>query len=154
MLLIIGDGTEYGKLDEWYEANRGCCIKLMQRLPKEDYDLLVKSCDVGLIFLDHHFTIPNFPSRLLSYLENRKPVLCATDPFCDMGKIAEENGFGFWCESDSVEGFTSILNKMLLADIKSMGAKGFSFLCDNYLVSHTYETIISHFESKDVNGQV
>ena len=42
-------------------------------IPKEDYDQLAKACDVGLIFLDYRFTIPNYPSRLLPYLKEKKP---------------------------------------------------------------------------------
>ena len=30
------------------------------------------------------------------------PVLCATDPNTDIGTIAEENGYGYWCESNSL----------------------------------------------------
>ena len=115
------------------------------RYPKVDYDQLVKACDAGLIFLDHRFTIPNYPSRLLSYLENKMPVLCATDPNSDMGRIAEENGYGYWCESNSVEAFTSILDKMIHSDRKAMGENGYEFLCKNYLVQNTYDAIMRHF---------
>ena len=120
----------------------------MQSLPKSDYDLLVKSCDVGLIFLDHRFTIPNYPSRLLSYLENKMPVLCATDVNTDIGKIAEENGYGYWCESVKPENFTTLVDKMLASDRKAMGEKGFEFLKNNYLVEHTYNAIMAHFNGK------
>ena len=142
--VVIGNGTEYQKLDSWYDNNKGKNVTLMQRLPKEDYDMLVRSCDVGLIFLDHRFTIPNFPSRLLPYLENKMPVLCATDPNTDMGKMAEENGFGLWCESNSVVDFTNILLQMISADRKEMGEKGYEFLCKNYLIENTYNAIIKH----------
>ena len=64
--LIVGNGTEYGKLESWYKQAKPKSVSLYARLPKEDYDILVQSCDVGLIFLDHRFLIPNFPSRLLS----------------------------------------------------------------------------------------
>ena len=117
----------------------------MQSLPKSDYDLLVKSCDVGLIFLDHRFTIPNYPSRLLSYLENKMPVLCATDVNTDIGKIAEKNGYGYWCESVKPEDFTAMVDKMLASDRKAMGEKGYEFLKNNYLVEHTYNAIMAHF---------
>lgn len=142
--VIIGNGTEYQKLESWYEKNKGRNVTLMQRLPKDDYDMLVKSCDVGLIFLEHRFTIPNFPSRLLPYLENKMPVLCATDPNTDMGRIAEGNGFGCWCESNSVEAFTDILNRMISADRKDMGEKGYEFLCKNYLIENTFNAIVKH----------
>lgn len=55
------------------------------------------------------------------------PLVCATDPNIDMGAIADENGFGFWCESNSVEAFTSILDKLINSDGKAMGKKDMSF---------------------------
>jgi len=144
--VVVGNGTEYNKIDNWYRANNDCSVKLMQRLPKEDYDMLVRYCDVGLIFLDHRFTIPNYPSRLLSYLENKMPVLCATDPNTDMGRIAEENGYGYCCESVKPEDFTALVDKMLASDRKAMGEKGYLFLKENYLVEHTYNAIMKHLK--------
>ena len=143
--LVIGNGTELPRLQAWYEEKKPNSVTVMNGLPKADYDQLVKACDVGLIFLDHRFTIPNYPSRLLSYLENKMPVLCATDPNTDMGRIAEENGYGYWCESNSVEAFTTILDKMINSDLKAMGEKGYEFLKENYLVENTYNAIMKHF---------
>lgn len=147
--LVVGSGTEYAKLEAWIDEVRrkkeDVSVCLMQGLPKEDYDMLVRSCDVGLIFLDYRFTIPNYPSRLLSYLENKMPVLCATDVNTDIGRIAEENGYGFWCESVNPEDFTALVDKMLAADRKAMGEKGYEFLYNNYTVEHTYKTIMRHF---------
>lgn len=144
-ILVIGSGTELPSLKAWYEEKKPKAVTVMNGLPKADYDQLVKACDAGLIFLDHRFTIPNYPSRLLSYLENKMPVLCATDPNCDMGRIAEENGYGYWCESNSVEAFTAILDKMIHSERKAMGEKGYEFLCKNYLVQNTYDAIMRHF---------
>jgi len=143
--LIVGSGTDYGKLERWSQETEDVrSVKVMKGLPKEDYDLLVSSCDVGLIFLDHRFTIPNYPSRLLCYLENKMPVLCATDPNTDIGRIAEENRYGYWCESNSVDAFTDILNLMMNSDREEMGENGYKYLKENYLVDNTYESIIKH----------
>lgn len=143
--LVVGNGTEYKKLNNWYIENKDSCVKVMQRLPKEDYDMLVRHCDVGLIFLDHRFTIPNYPSRLLSYLKYKMPVICATDVNTDIGKIAEKNGYGYWCESVNPADFTALVEKILAADRKAMGEKGYQFLKENYLVEHTYNAIMKHF---------
>ena len=143
--IVVGNGTEYSKLEAWYKVNHTLNMKLMQRLPEEDYDMLVRSCDVGLIFLDYRFTIPNYPSRLLGYIENKMPVICATDVNTDIGRIAEENGYGYWCESVKPEDFTALVDKMLKSDRKAMGEKGYEFLKNNYLVEHTYNKIMSHF---------
>jgi glycosyltransferase involved in cell wall biosynthesis len=142
--IVVGSGTEHYKLESWYRLRNPKAVTLLDKLPKEDYDMLARSCDVGMIFLDHRFTIPNYPSRLLPYLENKMPIIAATDPNCDTGKIAEENGYGFWCESNSVEAFTAIVDKMIHSDRNAMGEKGYEFLCKNYLVSNTYQAIIKH----------
>lgn len=144
--VVVGNGTEYHKLDVWYRANSGRNVTLMQRLPKEDYDVLVRSCDVGLIFLDHRFTIPNYPSRLLSYLESKMPIICATDRNTDIGRIAEKNGYGFWCESVKPEDFTALVDKILKADRNAMGERGYEFLKKNYTVQNTYDAIMGHLK--------
>lgn len=142
--VVIGSGTEYHKIEEWYRSNIKTSVRLMSRLSKQDYDMMVKYCDVGMIFLDYRFTIPNYPSRLLSYLESKMPVLCATDVNTDIGKIAEENGYGYWCESVKPEDFTALVDKMLASDRKAMGERGYEFLKQNYLVEHTYNAIMRH----------
>ena len=149
--VVVGSGTDYNLISEWYGMNKDKNVKLMSSLPKDDYDLLVRSCDVGLIFLDHRFTIPNYPSRLLSYLEYKMPVICATDVNTDIGKIAEEKGYGYWCESVKPEDFTALVDKMLASDRKAMGENGYQFLKENYLVEHTYNAIMNHFHKTNNN---
>lgn len=143
--VVVGNGTYYQKLSDWYMNRKPKAVTVMKGLPKEDYDRLVQACQVGLIFLDYRFTIPNFPSRLLSYLEYRMPVISCTDPNCDTGFIAEENGFGFYAPSNDVNAFTQTVDKMLANDIAAMGEKGYQFLKENYLIEHTYNQIIKHF---------
>ena len=142
--LIIGDGVEYDRINSWYSSTHPSNVTLFKRLPKQDFEQLTGACNVGLVFLDHRFTIPNYPSRSLSYLVNKLPLLIASDAVSDMGPIAEKNDFGYWCESDSVDGFTEVLNRMLNSDIKGMGERGFEFARKNYLVSNTYEAIVKH----------
>lgn len=142
--VIVGNGTEYPKLESWVKDVTPKSVSLFQRIPKEDYDLLANACDVGLIFLDWRFTIPNYPSRLLPYLMEKKPIIAVTDRNCDTGKIAEENGYGFWCPSNSIEAFINVVNKSLISDLSEMGEKGYQYYLENYTIKHTYETIIKH----------
>lgn len=94
--------------------------------------------------LQNRFTIPNYPSRLLPYLMQKKPIIACTDVNCDTGSIAEKNGYGFWCPSNSTDDFTKAVDKMIHADLAAMGEKGYLFL-DNYTVEHTYKAIMQHF---------
>ena len=141
--VVVGTGTYYQKLADWFEVRKPKSVCVMKGLPKEDYDSLVQACHIGMIFLDYRFTIPNFPSRMLSYIENKMPVIVCTDLNCDMGAIAEANDFGVWCPSNSVSSFTGAVDKILNSDIRQMGENGYRFLLDNYTVDHTYQAIIS-----------
>lgn len=132
--LIVGDGTEYGKLEQFAKAEKPANFKLMKRLPSEEYDKMIAACDVGMIFLDHRFTIPNFPSRLLSYMQAGLPVLACTDPNTDVGKVIEEGGFGWWCESDDVEDFCKIIDKFIDRKQKNNREEIFRKLKNEYSV--------------------
>ncbi len=142
--LIVGDGTEYGVLENYVEAEKPANVKLMKRLPKEDYDTMVGACDVGLIFLDHRFTIPNFPSRLLAYMQAKLPVLAATDPNTDIGKVIVDGRFGWWCESNNVKAFSTIIKQMSSADLIEAGNRGFEFMLKEYNVKKCYQIITGH----------
>lgn len=142
--VVVGNGTDFPKLENWYHNRKPKSVSLFSQLPKEDYDKLVESCDVGLIFLDFRFTIPNYPSRLLPYLMEKKPIIAATDSVSDIGSIAESNGYGYYCYSNDVKAFTQCVDKMLQSDIAKMGDAGYQFYLKNYTVEHTYNAIMKH----------
>ena len=151
--LIVGDGTEYGKIEAYVENDRPANVKLMKRLPKEDYDKMVAACDVGMIFLDHRFTIPNFPSRLLSYMQAKIPVLAVTDPNTDIGKVIVDGGFGWWCESKYSQDFDQLV-KSIFADndmVETLAEKSKNariYLEKEYETGRAYTTIMQAFSTK------
>ena len=142
--LIVGDGTEYGKLEGYVKASNQANLKLMKSLPKEDYDVMVGACDVGLIFLDYRFTIPNFPSRLLPYMQNSLPVIACTDKNTDIGRIIEPGDFGWWCESNNVDNFTKIVDRACSSGLIDKGINAKKYLTTNYTVDRSYEIIMEN----------
>lgn len=144
--LIVGDGTEYGKIYKYVAEKRPENVKLMNRLPKEDYDTMVAACDVGMIFLDHRFTIPNFPSRLLSYMQAKIPILACTDVNTDLGKTIVDGGFGWWCESRDIHAFERIINKIWNKDLNNMKNVEYQYLIENYNVIKACQIITKSLE--------
>ncbi len=142
--VICGAGTEYPKLKAFYETEKPENMLLVNGLPREEYDALASACDVGLIFLDHRFTIPNFPSRLLSYMQEAMPVLACTDPNTDVGKVIEEGGFGWWCESNDALAFTEMLDKVCCADHEEMGKRAQEYLKEHYTVEKSCDIIMNY----------
>lgn len=140
--LIVGDGTEYKRLAEFVKIERPRNVKLMNRLPKKDYEYMVGSCDVGMLFLDHRFTIPNFPSRLLDYMQAKLPVFAVTDTSTDIGEVITSQGFGWWSESNNVQAFQKnidVISKMGAEGRDKLGERAWEVLLANYSVDVVYK---------------
>ncbi|MFB4163883.1 glycosyltransferase family 4 protein [Alteribacillus sp. JSM 102045] len=145
--VIAGSGTEFNKLKAFFNEEKPGNAQLFNQLPKNDYENLVNSCDVGLIFLDNRFTIPNFPSRLLSYMQASMPVLAATDVNTDVGEVMEKGNFGLWCESSNVNEFNREVQKLCNKEVRhEMGVNARRYLEENYTARHSYDIIMSHFK--------
>ena len=140
--VICGTGTEYGLLEAYVRESNQANLKLIPGLPRKDYEDFVGCADVGLIFLDHRFTIPNFPSRLLSYMQKSTPVIACTDPVTDVGRVICEGGFGWWCESNDAGAFVSCVEKALQSDLTQMGQKGFAYLEEHFNVKNVVDVMI------------
>lgn len=133
--VICGTGTEYHVLESAKKENKINNLLLINGLPKDKYTELLNIADVGLIFLDNRFTIPNFPSRLLSYCEKGIPILCCTDKSTDIGKIATENNFGWNSNSRETSQFVNTVNditKIPKRKMTEMGEKAYSYLMKKY----------------------
>lgn len=146
--LIVGDGTEYHLIAEYIEEEKPENIKLMKQLSKEDYDMMVGACDVGMIFLDHRFTIPNFPSRLLTYMQAKLPVLAITDSNTDIGRIIVDGGFGWWCESNSTTSVKKAVEHILIEPLEPMKNNSINYLKKVYSVEKSANTIMSYGKVK------
>jgi glycosyltransferase involved in cell wall biosynthesis len=146
--VIVGSGTDYKKIKSWFDLRKPVNVKLLEELPKGEYNKLLRSSDVGMIFLDHRFTVPNFPSRLLSYLEYKLPVLAATDTRTDLGRILEENNFGVWSESGDINTINLNVKRLVMnPDLRAtMGLNGYKFFLDNFTIKNSYQIIIKHFQ--------
>ena len=144
VFFIIGTGTEKQKLTNLVQEEKLANVILEDKIPKTDYNDLLRLSDVGLISLSEDFTIPNFPSKVLSYFGNKKPVLASVDLNTDFGTILEEVKAGYWAAA----GDTKDLKKKLLliyhdASLRAqMGENGYAYMKENLLPDKAYKTII------------
>jgi glycosyltransferase involved in cell wall biosynthesis len=139
--VIAGSGTERHLIEKYLTEENPSHVKLFGQIPKDEYDKMIACCDVGLIFLDHRFTIPNFPSRLLSYMQAGLPVLACTDPNTDIGKVITDGGFGWFYESYDVTTFADIEKKIVATHTKEYGNRAFDYLKSHYISEISYKII-------------
>ena len=144
--LTVGSGSEFNRIDRVIKKYSIGNARLIPTLPKDEFDKVVSMCDVGLIFLNSYFTVPNFPSRILSYMEQKKPVLAATDSVTDIGKIIIRNLFGYWVMQGDKQAFLEKMDSMFESKnmLSDLGINGYNYLLENYTVSSSYNKIIKH----------
>ncbi len=143
-IAIAGSGTEFSRIKQFIKRNKLKNCQLIDFLPKTEYDMLVNSADAGLIFLDSNFSIPNYPSRLLSYMQAGIPIIASTDLVTDIGRIAQENKFGFWNLATDINGFNKNLLKLENDSLRlEMGKNGREYFENNYTSNIAYEIIIT-----------
>jgi glycosyltransferase involved in cell wall biosynthesis len=145
-LMIVGSGTEYTKIEKHILSTQPVNVALHNYLPKDEYHELLRSADVGLIFLDPRFTIPNFPSRLTAYMESSIPIIAATDVNTDLKDVLIESKSGFWSVSGDLDSFLN--NARRLAQDQElrlkMGLNGRIYLEEHYDVTKTVEILLKH----------
>lgn len=149
---IAGSGTKYALLQKYIDDYHPAHVKLVSRLSREDYDKMIASCDIGLIFLNHRFTIPNFPSRVLTYMQAHLPVIACTDANTDIGDVIEQNRFGVQCRSNSPDCFSQAVHKMLeTGDLCRRGDNAFAYLNREYTVQKAYSVIMESVHEVSIN---
>lgn len=141
--IICGDGTEATSLKNFIKD--GCFenVIFIDLLPKREFDDLVAFSDIGLIFLDRKFTIPNFPSRLLTYLYYKLPVIAATDNVSDVGTVLEKTKSGFKVESGNIDQMKDAISKFIdnRLLIEKYGNNAYNLLIEKYSVENSFKLI-------------
>jgi glycosyltransferase involved in cell wall biosynthesis len=147
--VIVGSGTESQRMQKWFNKNQPHNALLINHLPQTEYDVLLGCCHVGLVFLNANFTIPNYPSRILSYMENKLPILFGIDDNTDVGKEAEDGNYGLSCKNGDLKTFRKYLD--LLSNDKElrqkMGENGYDRLKKDFNVDYSYKMIMKHCNS-------
>lgn len=142
--LICGKGKDAWKIQEFMDTCAPDNVRYIPWLEYEKFEELTHACDVGMIFLDHRFSIPNFPSRLLSVMRSHLPVLAATDISTDINQKIAEGDFGWWCESTD-ENVLSQLADTICADPEALAQKGenaYRYYQEHYTCQRTYAQIM------------
>lgn len=148
VFFIIGGGSEKLKLEQRVKELQCDNIIIKDYVLKADYFKILSMADVGLISLNKNFTIPNIPSKCLSYFNLKKPILASLDKATDFGLILDNHNAGLWDYCDNIEG---LKEKIILLynnpELRNkMGLNGYNYLINELTPKQAYKTIINSFE--------
>lgn len=139
-----GKGTEKENLYKYIEENNIKNVVTIEYLPREEYNNILKEADIGLIFLDSNFTIPNIPSRTLAYFEYSIPIMSATDKNTDYKDILVEKAkAGLWSESNNIKNFRKKFNYLIenKEERIRMGQNGRKYLEENFTTKESVKIL-------------
>jgi len=148
VFLIVGKGAQKEKIVNIINSEELSNVIITDYIPRNDYQNLLKQCDIGLINLNRKFTIPNMPSKVVDYFNAGIPILASTDKNTDLKQFLQDAKAGLWSETGDLEGYKSNFKK-LLNDKRlreELGKNGRNFLEENLNVEKAYQIIMEHFE--------
>lgn len=141
--ILIGEGTEKQKIQKLIGEKALDNVLVLDQLPRLEYLKLLSECDVGLVTLSEKFTIPNIPSRTLSYWSLKIPVLAAVDRNTDYGDLLDSCCGGLWSVTGDISAFVSNLYRFY--DDKKlrskMGENGYNLIVNQLNPEKIFKTI-------------
>ncbi|WHY96096.1 glycosyltransferase family 4 protein [Peribacillus simplex] len=144
--LFVGRGTDRPKLEQTIKENDINNALVVENLPRTEYEQITKECDIGVIVLDPRFTIPNYPSRILAYMEYAKPVIAATDKVTDLKEMIEKANCGEWVWSGDVQSVITKAKEMAKSQsLSELGDNGRKYLEREFNVNRSVEILENHF---------
>jgi glycosyltransferase involved in cell wall biosynthesis len=143
--IFVGRGSERKIIKEVIRKYEIKNVLLLDEIHRDEYEELVLASDVGLITLSPSFTIPNYPSRILSYMEFSKPIIAATDSVTDVKDLIEKSKCGYWVDSNNLEDYFGCIDKMIYDENKDeMGKRGYKYLVNNFTVEKSVNYLEKH----------
>ncbi len=145
---IIGAGSESPRIQRFLKEHHIDNAEFSEHLPREEYARRVMDSDVGLVLLSHDFTIPNYPSRILSYMQQKKMILAATDEVTDVRQLIERDArCGLWCSSADESAFVDKVRFICRHRkfVQECGENGYAYLRANFSVERSVEILERHF---------
>ena len=147
--VILGRGSYLEVIKEMVKSKELENVVFQSFLPQDQYLRFLAACDVGLIILNEKLGTPNFPSKSLSYLNMRVPILAALDYVTDFGDYLESNKAGLWAHSDDIPTLKSkLISYFDSPELREqVRKKGYLLFKEQLTTEQAYKTIINKIKN-------
>lgn len=102
--LLVGDGKDKPLLERKILDEKIKNIKILDVIPRIEYDETIGAFDCGLISLNEKNTVPNFPTKVTAYLKLGLPIFASLDSSAGkgVGEYIEKNKIGIWGKAGDI----------------------------------------------------
>lgn len=145
VFVIIGKGIKKDYLQFLAQEQGLNNILFLNYMPREDYLRFVKSADLGLISIHENNAAPTCPSKAVSYMSLKIPMLALINSNNDYGQIVEDQAkAGYWAVGSDKEKVYDLFDKLYSnQDLrKQMGENGYRFYCEHLTTEKVFAEMI------------
>lgn len=151
--LVVGKGIRKHILVDNVKVKKLNNVLILDFLPRNEYNDLLKSVDLGLISLDHNYKVPTCPSKIIGYMAMKVPVIAMVNKGSDYGQTyIKEPGCGLWSEDlddkKMIENFEFFYNSK--KDCKEYGEAGYNYYINHFTSENAYNNIMNSINTDKV----
>jgi len=149
VFLIVGKGAEKQRIINIIKSEKLSNVIIKDMMQRDEYNSLLKQCNIGLINLNRKFTIPNIPSKTVAYFKAAIPILASTDKNTDYKNLLLKKArAGLWSETGDLKTYKNNFEKLFKDKElrEELGNNGRKYFENNLSVEKAYQIIINHFK--------
>ena len=150
VFLIVGRGVKKAVLEKMAHQDHLTNMMFLNFMPREEYEVLLKTADVGLISIDEKFPVPTSPSKAIGYMALHQPIVAMINKGNDYGDFyLAPSGCGLWSEGlDNEKMFSNfdwIYNHP--KERKEMGDAGYKYFLEHFTVEKVCDELCKQLKN-------
>lgn len=143
VVLVIGDGAHKNALEQYVKSNNLKNIFFFKSKPRNEQEIFLNSCDIGLVTLCEGMFGLGVPSKVYNIMSAAKPIFYIGDENSEIDNYIKDNNIGWsfnWSEESEIIKFINNLNDK--AELVQVGNNALEFVINNF----TKEKVLSQYK--------
>ena len=135
VFLVVGRGVKKAVLEDMANKDNLKNMMFLNYMPREEYEGLLRTADVGLITIDEKFPVPTCPSKVIGYMALHQPVVAMINEGSDYGEFyIDKPGCGLWSAGLDNEKMFANFEWMYThpEERKAMGEAGYQYYIQHF----------------------
>lgn len=132
--LFVGDGSEKQRLQELAAEHKLTNVSFQPFVSAEQYPMLVREADVGLVCLADGKSGSTIPGKILGFMAASVPVVAFLDGDGETRKLIENSGCGYFLITDDPDTGADIVRKIYRerSKLRRYGENGYAYVFPRY----------------------
>ncbi len=150
VFLIVGRGVKKAVLEEMAREDSLKNIIFLNYMPREEYEGLLRTANLGLITIDEKFPVPTCPSKVIGYMALHQPVVAMINEGSDYGEFyLDKPGCGLWSAGLDNEKMFANFEWMYThpKERQAMGEAGYRYYKEHFAVEVVCEELCRQLEN-------